>query len=217
LSQANLRKYPRANFEFALEYTVGTQTFRTRATSLGGGGLLLKEQQGLSLGTEISVRFRPAKHLPIVQAKSKVNYHIPGRGTGIEFTEIRPEHRQILLRLIHHKTDNKRRSPRAPLPTQIECDECMSLAYSRNLSAGGMFIETASPLPINAELSLRFSLNDNGPVVEARAKVTYQVAKMGMGVFFTDLSPEDRKRIEVYVTQNRIPPPSAAEEVGRTT
>jgi len=217
LNDANRRKYPRIDSKCTVEYTVGKQTFHAHATTLGGGGLLLKEPPELSPGTETVVRFRPAKHLPVIQAKSTVIYHLPGRGMGIEFREILPEHREILLRLIYHRTIDKRREPRADFATQIESKECTSLAHSRNLSVGGMFIETASPLPNNTDLSVRFNLNDNGPAIVTRAQVSYCIPKLGMGVYFIDLQREDRKRIELFLAQNLMPAPAATAKVGSTT
>jgi hypothetical protein len=39
--------------------------------------------------------------------------------------------------------------------------------------------------------------------------VAYQVVKLGMGVQFLDVAPEDRKRIETYVARNAAPTPAA--------
>jgi len=206
LSRKNLRRYPRVSVSFPVEYAVGDKTFRQRATTLGGGGLFLLGVEDLEPETLISIRFRPAKHLPVIEAKARVCYHLAGQGSALEFKEIRPEHRQILLRLIHHKTGDKRRYPRAALATQIECEQCVSLALSRDVSFGGMFIETDQPLPIDTRLKLRFNLDDDGPVVMAQAQVTYQVGKLGMGIEFVEVSPEDRKRIEAYVARSVILP-----------
>lgn len=210
MSRKNVRRYPRVSASFLVEYAVGDKTLRQRATTLGGGGLFLGGLEDLEPETSVSIRFRPAKHLPVIEAKARVCYHLPGRGTALEFMEIQPEHRQMLLRLIHHKTADKRQHPRAALATQIECKQCMSLVLSRDVSRGGMFIETAEPLPVDTQLNLRFNLDDDGPVVAALAQVTYQVVKLGMGIEFVDLSPEDRRRIEAYVARSAILPGPAS-------
>ena len=80
----------------------------------------------------------------------------------------------------------------------------MSLAFSRDLSLGGMFIDTRHPSPLGTEIDLRFHLNDGQPIVVAVAVVKYHVAKLGMGIEFTELTRADRKRVEAYVT--RMPP-----------
>ena len=168
---------------------------------------------GLELGQEISVRFRPAKHLPIIQAKAVVRYIVAGQGAAVEFTEINDDDRHKLLRLIHQKTGDRRILPRAPLATQVQCDQCMTLAFSRDISLGGMFIETADPLPVGSPLTVRFNLDHRDRVVTAAAHVAYHVEKMGMGILFTEIEPQDRDAIQEYVESLR---PSSEAEVARS-
>ena len=184
---------------FPVECKVGNETFHARASTLGGGGLFIGATRQLAPGTQISLRFRPAKHLPFIPAQGRVIYQVPNQGAAIEFTEIAREHRHLLLRLIHHKTGDRRRYPRVRLATQIESEEGMSLGFSRDVSTGGMFIETKEPLAVGTMVNLRFHLDGTTPIVVAEAEVVYQVAKLGMGVLFLNLSPEDRERIEAYV------------------
>jgi hypothetical protein len=213
LSRKNLRRYPRVAVTFPVEITLGDKTIRGRASTLSGGGLCLEGQEDIAVGTVISLQFRPAKHLPVMEAKARVCYHLPGQGAALEFTEINPDHRQLLLRLIHRKTADKRQHPRAPLATQVECQDCVSLAFSRDVSLGGLFIETSEPLPINTEVNLRFHLNSDDPVVIALGRVCYQVPKIGMGIEFVELSPDDRKRIEAYVARSPVlPDPTPAQK-----
>ena len=190
----------------AVDYTAGEESFRCVANTLGGGGLFLTHVDGLELGKEILVRFRPAKHLPVIQAKASVRHLVAGQGAGIEFTEISDDDRQKLLRLIHQKTGDRRLQRRAPLATQVECEQCMSLAFSRDISLGGMFIETTAPLPVGSLLTVRFNLNNKDRVVTATAHVAYHVEKMGMGILFTEIGPEDRDAIREYVESMPGPP-----------
>jgi c-di-GMP-binding flagellar brake protein YcgR len=168
------------------------------------------DPQAFPQGLELSLRFRPARHLPFIEAKARICYVVPGKGSGVEFTEITPEQHHLILRLIHHKTANRRRFPRVQLATQIYTKEEMSLAFSRDISLGGMFIETREPGPIGSEIDLRFHLDDGGPVVIAQAEVKYHVAKLGMGVSFIDMAPSDRKRIEAYIAKKPALPEPAA-------
>jgi c-di-GMP-binding flagellar brake protein YcgR len=216
LKKPNARKYPRVPSKFTVEYTVGDRKLRARASTLGGGGLFLEKSEALSPGWEIGVRFRPARHLPFVEARAKVCYVSPNQGAGLEFTEISSQHHQVLLRLIHHKTANRRQFPRASLATQIQCEGCMALAYSRDVSAGGMFVETTVPCEKGSRVELRFHLNDGGPVILAKAEVKYLVPKLGMGVEFVDLSPSDRERIENYVQGSDSSGADAPVEAGST-
>jgi c-di-GMP-binding flagellar brake protein YcgR len=151
--------------------------------------------------TKVAVRFRPARHLPFVEAKGRVRYQLPDRGVGIEFTEISPEQQQKILRLILHRLVKKRGLHRVPFVTQVEYEGGVFLGASRNISAGGMFIEMKGPLLPGYRPRVQFHLDDGGPVIVATAEVKYSVAKLGMGVEFIDLSPADRKRIGDYIAK----------------
>ena len=210
MNRRKVRRYPRVSVNFPVDFTFGENTFHAHASTLGGGGLFLTGLDNLEPGTAVTIQFRAAKHLPLMEAKARICYQLPGQGVALEFVEIQPEHRHALLRLIHHKIGNKRRFPRAGLATQIECQQSISLAFSRDVSLGGMFIETPHPLPVDTRLNVRFHLDDDGPVVVALGQVTYQILRLGMGIQFVDLSPDDRKRVEAYVTRCGGPPDTAS-------
>jgi len=205
LVQRYTRKYPRIPADFTVQILLNNQTYRERASAMGGGGLFLsvKELPMPVVGAELLVQFRPAKHLPMIKVKSRVCYAVEGEGIAVEFLEIDPEHRRLLLQFIHNKTGNRRKYPRAHLATQIECEESMSLAFARDISVGGMFIETSDPMPVGSRLTLRFNLEENEPIVEVTAEVSYQVGRMGVGVQFLEVKPEDLQRIDAYVANTR--------------
>ncbi|HEV2348375.1 MAG TPA: PilZ domain-containing protein [Terriglobia bacterium] len=208
MAQTYTRKYPRIAADFIVQFSLGSKTYRERASAVGGGGLFLcvKRDPPLEMGMELKVQFRPAKHLPIMEAASKVCYLVPGEGAAVEFIEIDPEHRRLLLQYIHNRTGNRRKHPRASLATQIQCEESMSLAFARDISVGGMFIETDQPMPVGSRITLRFNLDENEPIMVASAEVTYQVGRMGVGVKFIDVSTEDLERIENFVGKS-VPQP----------
>lgn len=199
------RKYPRITVDFIVQFKLDGVEHRERASVLGGGGLFLnlKQPPTLDTGKEFTAQFRPAKHLPLIEAKCKVCYVVPGQGAAIEFSGIDPEHHRLLLQFIQNKIGKRRKHPRASFATQIECKECMSLAFARDISVGGMFVETDQPMTVGSRLNLRFNLEDQDPITVATAEVTYQVGKMGVGVQFVDVAPEDLKRIESYVAKSK--------------
>ncbi len=195
------RKYPRVEADIPVELTSDSGTERTRASWLGGGGLFLGTAQEILPGTEISVRFRPAKHLPVVSARGMVRYRISGRGVGIEFMDIDPAHREMILRLIHHRMVERRKYPRAPLAAQVESEEGTQIGFSKDISMGGMFIEVNRPVAVGARINLLFHLNDGEDAVKAEAVVLYSVVKLGIGASFVNLDPADQRRIEAYVAK----------------
>jgi uncharacterized protein (TIGR02266 family) len=217
LAQKYTRKYPRIAADFSVQFVLGGKTYRERASAVGGGGLFLslKQHPPLAMKTELKVQFRPAKHLPMMEALSKVCYVVPDEGAAVEFMEIDPEHRRMLLQFIHNRTGNRRKHPRASLATQIHCEETMTLAFARDISVGGMFVETDQPMPVGSRVTLRFNLAENDAIVVATAEVSYQVGKMGVGVQFVEVSPEDLKRIEEYVSISQ-PLPEPATKIQAT-
>lgn len=199
MGQAYLRRYPRLHARVAVDYVCGSESSRCVATTIGGGGLFLAQVSGLGPGQEISARFRPARHLPVIQVKACVVYLLAGKGVGIQFTAIRTDDRTRILRLILQRTGDRRLQSRVLMATQIECDKCMTLAFSRDLSVNGMFIETAAPLTEGTSFTVRFNLAYKDKVVTARAVVAYVIEKMGMGATFTEIGPADRGAIQEYV------------------
>ncbi len=184
-------------------YTTDKDWSRCVATSLGGGGLFLGDVVCLEPGKEISVRFRPAKHLPVIEAQACVRSTKTGLGAGVEFTSIDAEDRLRLLRLIHKNTGNDRTRQRAALATQFQHEDCYSLAFSCDLSLCGMFVETSQPLPVGCSLKVRFSLDQMDRVVTTTAHVDYHLKKLGMGILFDDMPPEHRQAIQEYVENHQ--------------
>lgn len=201
MEPSQARKYPRISVDLPVDYSLESGEDRTRALMMGGGGLFLGVSQSLEPGTIVTIRFRPAKHLPVVEAKARVCYLVAGKGVGIEFTEIAPEHRNFILRLIHHRKGDPRRFPRVPLAAQVQFAEGSLIGFSRDVSTGGMFVETNRALEPGARMNLRFHLEPDEPIVKAEAEVLYEVPRMGIGLQFTKVAPEDLARVRTYVAE----------------
>jgi len=204
------RKYPRIPSKFPVIFKLGETTSRTPSVNLGGGGLRLGTAS-LPCGAELSMRFRTSKRQGFIQAKARVVYAHPSVGSGVEFTDINQDHLQLILKAIHGGIPNRRKAPRVPLATQIYIDDSMALAYSRDLSEGGIFIETKVPGKIGAKIDLRFHLSENDPVIIAKGVVRYHVPRLGMGVQFTELSDKDGERIAAYIANSAevLPEPTS--------
>ncbi len=98
-------------------------------------------------------------------------------------------------------TEDKRRHRRVPLVQEVECEGdfgtlCRPLA---DISAGGMFIQVFNPLPLGTVMKVKFSLPNFAEAMAATAKVVYAQEKMGMGVRFLDLKPEDKSKVQQFV------------------
>ncbi len=198
----DLRRYARVPVAFPVECLINGRSCQGRASLLGGGGLFLRLADGLPSGAEIHLRFQPARQLPSIDANARVCYQVPGRGIGIEFTQIREEDRGLLLQLILHGSTKRRRFPRAPVVVQLQCEDGISLAFGRQLNVGGMFLETHQALPVDARVRLRFHVEKEGEIVEVLAEIKDVVSGFGFGVEFIDIEPSDLKRIETYVSRS---------------
>jgi c-di-GMP-binding flagellar brake protein YcgR len=209
LEHKGIRKFPRIAADFPVEFTFDGKKVRRRATTLGGGGMYINMPSPPPVGTELVVRFRPARHLGFIETKAKLVYH--GKdGAALEFLNIGPDEQRTLLRIIHHKTGNRRMHPRAKLATQVEWQGLSSLALSGDVSVGGMFIETTEQPASGSKIKLRFHLEDPGDVVVATGEVSYAIAQMGIGVRFLEMEPADRERIARYIAaQPAVPDPAS--------
>ncbi len=121
----------------------------------------------------------------------------------------------LVVKLIKNSTDdqaflNSRNHPRAPLAVKVRYatkDGKKFESLTGGLGGGGLFIESSSPLPQGSELSMEFSLPDRPrESLSARARVAWTRTKAeryllfpGMGVQFTEIEPEARRRLEDLV------------------
>jgi hypothetical protein len=91
-----------------------------------------------------------------------------------------------------------RRSARIAVPKGLwvawQVGRARNVSRVRDLSAGGVFIQTPIEVPIGAEIELLFSL----PEGEARVAgiVRYADGKNGIGVEFTNMGAADRARVQ---------------------
>ena len=105
-------------------------------------------------------------------------------------------------------SDNKRRARRLhhELPVAYRSVGSFLTDWATNISQGGMFINTRTPLPVGTDVKILIQL----PMLEApvglHGKVT-RVAEFenragvvpGMGIQFTDVDPSKRQQLETLV------------------
>lgn len=79
-----------------------------------------------------------------------------------------------------------------------------------DISQGGMFIRTESPLPLGTEISLEFVIPGQDQTIQSKGLVVWRhesthsrisSQKPGMGIRFIQMEPQDLKRIKAYVEQ----------------
>lgn len=74
-------------------------------------------------------------------------------------------------------------------------EDATGIASTKDLSLGGLYMNTQTILPQGAMLSIRIPLGGDQQVV-AEAEVVYVNEGRGVGVRFKDLSEEDKRLLE---------------------
>lgn len=91
----------------------------------------------------------------------------------------------------------RRQSKRRDLFTEVEYEGGGIRAETRisDISLSGVFIDALSPLPVGATLKVTFTL-PGGQRVVTEGVVVHSQPRIGMGVSFTSLKPEDTQHIQ---------------------
>lgn len=106
------------------------------------------------------------------------------------------------------KRPEKRGAPRVPVRIRIEYETADRFFqdYIRNLSLGGIFIETSNPLPVKTRLNVQFSLpglkkpiSADGMVVHTQSLGKQNPAVVGMGIRFAELDERSRQALDAYI------------------
>ncbi len=105
-------------------------------------------------------------------------------------------------------SDNKRRASRLQheLPVAYRSVGSFLTDWATDISQGGMFINTRSPLPVGTEVKILIQL----PMVESPVGLVGRVTRVaefdnqahvvpGMGIQFTDVDPSKREQLETLV------------------
>ncbi len=104
--------------------------------------------------------------------------------------------------------DGPRKFARIPLSCRIRISvpgmERFFIEYSRNLSEGGMFIQTSNPRPVGTCVYLEFSLKNGDELVRVKAEVVWTRSleesndsnPPGMGLKFLDMDERTKGIIQ---------------------
>jgi Tfp pilus assembly protein PilZ len=99
---------------------------------------------------------------------------------------------------------DKRTDKRISLIQEIEC-QGVAGTYRRRLadiSCSGMFIDTLTAFPPGEHIKLRLVLSESMETIEVTAEVVYVKERVGSGVRFIDLKPEDKAKVEELVDRS---------------
>lgn len=96
---------------------------------------------------------------------------------------------------------DKRQTPRAPILTQVETqgDAATALGHARDISVGGMLIETPETLTEGATVIVRFFIPPDPKPIQAAGRIVRVQGGKSMGIAFLGLRESDRKRVSDYI------------------
>jgi hypothetical protein len=72
-------------------------------------------------------------------------------------------------------------------------------ARTSELAIGGCYVDALNPFPVGTIVNLRI-MRDRG-TFEAKGKVVYCDSTMGMGIAFTEITPEQRSVLEDWLAE----------------
>lgn len=101
--------------------------------------------------------------------------------------------------------DDKRHETRITINKDFESFDAFIQEYVTNISRTGVFVKSASPLPIGTQVNLKFTvIMDDIETIEGIGEVVrVENDPPGMGLVFTELSQYGKHLIERLLTSSR--------------
>jgi hypothetical protein len=112
---------------------------------------------------------------------------------GITCTSERLLKKQVL----HSKRQHRRVETPQGLWVVWQCGRIEDTSRVRDLSAGGLFVETLKVCPVDATVKLHFLVEDGE--IRADATVRYSEARRGLGLKFKAVRSEDQIRFATMI------------------
>ena len=198
---AERRRVPRIPFKATsvVSETGSSQVVIAQTTELSRFGCFVQTIKPYPKGTRVHVELSEAG---TTFAASGMVAYITDEGMGVVFSTVEPENYEVLARWLSR---TPRRYDRFAFGGTAEVRDLGSrneqVAITRDLSAGGCFVETTSPLPKGSRILLR--IERSGAEFKANARVTDNVNASGMGLEFTEMSAKDRAILETWLRESR--------------
>jgi hypothetical protein len=219
ISQENRRRNPRARISLPIRVHsadfADDQVDEVRATiNVSRGGLYFSSQRSSyhrGMKVQLTIPFRdfvadagPEERGEVV----RVDHFKDGRaGVAVRLlksTESGAAHKVHPPRAEETKKNpipEYRLVPRLPFLTEAEVMEPPAGTWLKtrlsDLSLSGCYVDTLHPLPVGARIRLRAVRNKI--ILEVLATVIYSEPRLGMGVSFTQLSPEQKSILENWL------------------
>jgi c-di-GMP-binding flagellar brake protein YcgR len=190
-ARALMKRERRRNARVVIETPVtlqvddGAGQLRAVTTDLGEGGLAIQTNlrpRNLN-GMRIQFTLPGTKHK--IDCAAEVAWENAGRQIGLRFQNLVPEMGEWLKDWLQsHSPD-------------FEQDDPPSACKLTDLSLGGCYLETVSPFPLRTRLIL--TMKAGGAQLRAEGVVAVMHPDAGMGVEFTQTTPQERQHVEAFI------------------
>ena len=134
--------------------------------------------------------------------------------SGADDLLVKPLNRVGLIEAVNRfsRWESVRGLPRVDcaLPVEVDHDDTATWGTARNLSRGGLYVETITPLALECEVGLRFALPEVTSAFSPTAQVIWRSERdtaefaMGMGLRFLDINGAAERRIDDYIFHHRF-------------
>lgn len=219
MSEGNRRRNPRARISLPIRVRsadfADDQVDEVRATTnLSRGGLYFSSQRSsyhCGMKVLLTIPFRdfvadagPEERGEVV----RVDHFKDGRA-GVAVRLLKSAESSAVHKVHPSRAEGTKKSPipehrlapRFPFLTEAEVMEPLAGGRLKtrlsDLSLNGCYVDTLHPLPVGARIRLRVVRNKIA--FEAFATVIYSEPRLGMGVSFTQLSPEQKSILENWL------------------
>ena len=195
------RRVPRIRFKAtSVVAEIGsTQVVVAQTTELSRYGCFVKTIKPYPQGTRVHIEMAEAG---TTFSASGVVAYVAGDGMGVIFSMVEHENYEILARWLSRAP---RFSERYSIGATAEVKELGSrneqVVITRDLSAGGCFVETTTPSPKGSRMHVR--ITHRGEEFTAVGRVTDNVRPDGMGVEFVEMEPKDRAILEKWLADEK--------------
>ncbi|HEY2029646.1 MAG TPA: TIGR02266 family protein [Myxococcales bacterium] len=222
---------PSVPLVFPIRFATKNAAVQTTTRELSARGVFVRCLEPPAQGTAISMKLYLPGRRDGLEVQGVVREAMSGGDAGFwaEFERLGPaEEREIGEMLARRERaasskpigaiavhpmpseDARRSFPRIPARFAVRFGTVQDfvLEYAANISAGGVFVQSEDPLPLNSIVRVEMELPGGGPAVPARAVVVHRVSReeanargvlAGMGVQFMDADDEFRRRIDAAI------------------
>ncbi len=123
--------------------------------------------------------------------------------------ERREEHVQMSSS-VEPRDDKRRQESREPITIRVDCRSAAFWRYSDSLdlSRSGIFLQAGHPAPAGTQVRMEWPIDDNSLIVrgkvvwvrqEEEEEVEGEFLPPGMGIEFTDVTPEVESQLEEFM------------------